>query len=407
VDIDAFESSALGSVRMTPAGYHAFFPHPIPREVAYEPSTVKKLTDATAALHRLAGATRLLPSPDILMGPYVRIEAVLSSKIEGTQTSVGQLLLFEAGDPDEQPEGDLREVVNYTHALDHALESLERLPDREVVSASGSDAARPLSLRLLRETHEILLSGVRGEGLTPGEFRRSQNWIGPPGSTLSTAKFVPPPVDEMNKALTDFEAFLHEDELPTLVSLALIHYQFETIHPFLDGNGRIGRLLVPLVLVERGVLERPMLYLSAFFERHRTTYYRLLFETSATGDLTPWINFFLDGVTLQSKDAEERTVVLVDLQRDIREELLNDRATNTTLRLAESLLDRPYVTAKRVQQQLEVTAPTAQKAIDALVDHEILMEITGQKRNRMYLSPRIMDAVYGTFERQQSSAESA
>lgn len=389
MDIDAFQPNRLGSVRKTLEGYHAFFPQPIPREIQYEPSTVKKLTDATAALHRLAGATRLLPSPDILMGPYVRIEAVLSSKIEGTQTSVGELLLFEAEDPDEQPEGDLREVVNYTRALDYALGTLERLP---------------LSLRLLRETHAILLSGVRGEGLTPGEFRRSQNWIGPPGSSLATAKFVPPPVDEMNAAMNDLEAFLHEDEMPNLVALALVHYQFETIHPFLDGNGRIGRLLVPLALVERGVLERPMLYLSAFFERHRTRYYQLLFETSATGDLTPWVNFFLDGVTHQSRDAEERTVMLVDLQRDIREELLNDRATNTTLRLAESLPDRPYVTAKRVQKQFDVTAPTAQKAIDALVDHDILTEITGQKRNRMYLSPRIMDAVYGSVGRENEPA---
>jgi Fic family protein len=211
----------------------------------------------------------------------------------------------------------------------------------------------------------------------------------------------------MKDALSDLEAFLHEHEMPNLVALALVHYQFETIHPFLDGNGRIGRLLVPLALVERGVLERPMLYLSAFFERHRTRYYQLLFETSATGNLTPWVNFFLDGVARQSRDAEERTVMLVDLQRDIREELLNDRATNTTLRLAESLLDRPYVTAKRVQKQFDVTAPTAQKAIDALVEHRILTEITGQKRNRMYLSPGIMDAVYGSVGSEESTTEPA
>jgi Fic family protein len=393
VDLSAFQPNDLGTVRKTLEGCYAYFPKRIPREISYDASTVKKLTDATAALHRLAGATRLLPSPDILMGPYIRIEAVLSSRIEGTQTSVGELLLFEAEDPGErQPEGDLREVVNYTRALDYSLDNLKRLP---------------LSLRLIRETHAILLSGVRGEGLTPGEFRRSQNWIGPPGSTLSTAKFVPPPVDEMMDALGDLEAFLHEDEMPNLVALALVHYQFETIHPFLDGNGRIGRLLVPLALVERGVIERPMLYLSAYFERYRSRYYHLLFETSATGDLTPWINFFLDGVTHQSRDAEERTVLLVDLQRGIREELYEDRATNTTLRLAESLLDRPYVTAKRVQQQFEVTAPTAQKAIDALVDHGILTEITGHKRNRMYLSPKIMEAVYGAVGQDEEAAPTA
>ncbi|MEX1163423.1 MAG: Fic family protein [Nitriliruptor sp.] len=381
MDVEAFTSDRLGAVRKTIDGHHAFHPGPVPREVDYDATTVNKLTEATAAVHRLAGVSRLLPSPDILMGPYVRIEAVLSSKIEGTQTSVGELLLFEADhDVNVPPEGDLREVVNYTHALDHALRALDRLP---------------LSLRLIRETHAILMSGVRGEAMTPGEFRRTQNWIGPPGSTLTSAKFVPPPVDAMHEALADLERFLHEHQLPNLVALALAHYQFETIHPFLDGNGRIGRLLVPLALCERGVLERPMLYLSAYFERHRSQYYHLLFETSATGDPTPWINFFLDGVAHQSRDAEERTVRLVDLQRDIREELLTARVTNTTVRLAESLLDRPYVTAKRLTGQLNVTLPTAQKAIDALVDQDILTEVTGKKRNRVYLSPRIMDAVYG------------
>ena len=381
MDLGAFTSDRLGAVRMTIDGYHAFFPAPVPRELDYDATTVKKLTEATAAVHRLAGASRLLPSPEILMGPYVRLEAVLSSKIEGTQTSVGELLLFEADAyAAVPPEGDLLEVVNYTRALDHALAALDRLP---------------LSLRLLRETHAILMSGVRGEAMTPGEFRRSQNWIGPPGSTLQTARFVPPPVEAMHDALADLERFLHEDELPNLIALALAHYQFETIHPFLDGNGRIGRLLVPLALCQRGVLARPMLYLSAYFERHRSRYYHLLFETSATGDPIPWINFFLDGVAHQALDAEERTVTLVDLQRDIREDLLAVRVTNTTLRLAESLLDRPYVTAKRVTREFGVTAPTAQKAIDSLVDQGILTEVTGQKRNRVYLSPRIMDAVYG------------
>ncbi len=381
MDLDAFTSDALGAPRKTLEGYHAFFPASIPREIQYEASTVGKLADATAALHRLAGASRLLPSPEILMGPYVRIEAVLSSKIEGTQTSVNELLLFEAEDHDPtEARGDMREVVNHTRALNFAMDRLTELP---------------LSLRLLRETHGILLDGVRGETQTPGEFRTSQNWIGPPGCTLESATFVPPPVDAMKDALSDLEQFLHEDSMPDLVALAIAHYQFETIHPFLDGNGRIGRLLIPLALCQRGVLEQPMLYLSAYFERHRTRYYDLLFSTSATGDLTPWLDFFLDGVQQQSVDAEERTVRLVDLQRSIREELLEHNATNTTLRLAESLLDRPYVTAKRVTQVYDVTFPTAQKAIDALVDHGILEEITGQKRNRMYASPRLLAAVYG------------
>jgi Fic family protein len=389
VDLDASTSDRLGAVRRTVDGYHAFFPSPVPRELDYDATTVRKLTEATAALHRLAGVSRLLPSPEILMGPYVRLEAVLSSKIEGTQTSVDDLPRFEADDHgDAATEGDLGEVVNYTRALGHALKALDRFP---------------LSLRLLREAHAILMSGVRGDARTPGEFRRSQNWIGPPGSTLQTARLVPPPVDAMNDALADLERFLHDDELPNLVALALAHHQFEAIRPFLGGNGRIGRLLVPLALCQRGVLERPMLYLSAYLERHRSRYYHLLVETSATGDPIPWINFFLDGVAQQSRDAEERSVTLVDLQREIREELLAAKVTHTTVRLAESLLDRPYVTAKRVTRQFDVTPPTAQKAIDSLVDQGILTEVTGQKRNRVYLSPRIMDAVYGATDQTTST----
>ena len=388
MDLDASTSDRLGAVRRTVDGYHAFFPSPVPRELDYDATTVRKLTEATAALHRLAGVSRLLPSPEILMGPYVRLEAVLSSKIEGTQTSVDDLPRFEADDHgDAATEGDLGEVVNYTRALGHALKALDRFP---------------LSLRLLREAHAILMSGVRGDARTPGEFRRSQNWIGPPGSTLQTARLVPPPVDAMNDALADLERFLHDDELPNLVALALAHHQFEAIRPFLGGNGRIGRLLVPLALCQRGVLERPMLYLSAYLERHRSRYYHLLVETSATGDPIPWINFFLDGVAQQSRDAEERSVTLVDLQREIREELLAAKVTHTTVRLAESLLDRPYVTAKRVTRQFDVTPPTVQKAIDSLVDQGILTEVTGKKRNRVYLSPKIMDAAYGTTGEQTS-----
>ncbi len=273
------------------------------------------------------------------------------------------------------------EAVNYTRALDHALTALDHLPCR---------------LRLLRETHAILMSGGSRRDDDPGEFRRSQNWIGPPGSTLQTARLVPPPVEAMNDALTDLERFLHEDEQPNLVVLAPAHYQFEAIHPFLDGNDRIGRLLVPLALCQRGVLERPMLYLSAYFERHRSRYDHLLLETTATGDPTPWITFLLDGVTRQSRDAQERTVSLVDLQREIRDELLAAKVTDTTLRLAKSLLDGPYVTAKRITRQFQVTPPTAQKAIGSLVDQGILTEVTGRKRNRVYLPPRNMEAAYGT-----------
>ena len=378
MDLTAFTPNSLGRVCKTLEGYHAYFPEPVPRTVTYSNQTVQRLTDATAALHRLAGVSRLLPTPELLMGPYIRLEAVLSSKIEGTQTNVGDLLEAELS---EAPvEGDAREVLNYARAMQIALTRLSELP---------------LSLRLIRETHATLMDGVRGASQTPGEFRTTQNWIGLPGSTLSTATFVPPPPSELSVLLADLERFLHERELPTLIALALAHYQFETIHPFVDGNGRIGRLLVPLVLCERQILDRPLLYLSAFFERRRAQYYSLLFSTSATGDVTPWIDFFLEGVATQARDAEERTVRLVDLQQELREELLADRCSVTVVRLAEQLLDSPYLDSRSVQRTLGVTAPTANKAIGALVRRGILVEMTGQRRNRRYLSHRVFEAAYG------------
>lgn len=380
MDRAAFTSTALGRVRRTLEGYDAFYPAPIPRSIDYSSRTVNKLADAVAAVHRLAGASRLLPSPDILMAPYIRLEAVLSSKIEGTQTTLGELLLFEAEEDEETAVGDVREVLNYIRALNNAM---NRLP------------TFPLSRRLIRETHATLMKGVRGETMTPGEFRRSQNWIGPRGSTLQTARFVPPPVDAMNESLDDFENFLHERDLPDLIVLALAHYQFETIHPFLDGNGRVGRLLVPLVLADRGILQKPMLYLSVYFEQRREEYVDLLFTTSTGGDLEPWLNFFLDGVTLQSKDAEDRTVRLVDFQQQTRDELMQAGATMTTMRLAEGLLAQPYITARNVERRLGVTFPTAQKAISSLVERGVLEETTGQSRNRVYHSPRVFEVAYG------------
>lgn len=367
-----------GELRRTLEGYNAFHPAPLPRSLEYPEETVNRLTDATAAVHRLAGASRLLPSPEILMGPYIRIEAVLSSKIEGTRTTMGELLLFEVQERAEQ-EGDVREVANYVRALDHAIARLGDLP---------------ISNRLINESHAILLSGVRGEHGTPGEFRTTQNWIGSPGSTIEAAAFVPPPPDEVSEAMADLERFIHDRTLPDLVAIALMHYQFETIHPFVDGNGRVGRLMIPLMMIERQILDRPVLYLSAYFERHRSRYYELLDETRHTGDPFPWLDFFLDGISEFARDAEDRTVQLVDLQQRVRGELLEERATPTALRLAELLLDRPYVTAPVVKDQLNVTFPTAQNAIEDLQQRGILEEVTGQRRNRIYVAPAILSIVY-------------
>lgn len=261
----------------------------------------------------------------------------------------------------------------------------------------------PISVRLLREMHGCLLDGVRGQHRLPGELRSSPVWLG--GSTLNDAVFVPPPPHEMQTALTDLERFLHEDNLPLLVQLAIAHYQFEVIHPFLDGNGRIGRLLIPLMLIVRGALPQPLLYLSAYFEQHRSEYYDLLLVTSQTGDLMPWLAFFLRGVRRQARDSEERTVRLVELQHQLRNELLDDGRPNSVIRLAEQLFANPVVTAARVEELIGVTRPTAHAAIEALVERGDLVETTGRERHRIYEAPAIFEAVYGAVEVPNSTTE--
>lgn len=387
-----FPSTPRGEARKVPGqGYWAYYPATLPRSLDYTDQLVRLLDDATAALHRLAGVGRLLPNPNLLIAPYVRLEAVLSSRIEGTESEVTDLLRFEAGDEESIAElrDDVQEVRNYITALDHGIERLV--------------GGFPLSLRLLRETHERLMSGVRGGHATPGEFRRSPNWIG--GSSPTDATFVPPPVDAMRPALDDFEQFLHETSLPLLVHLAIAHYQFEVIHPFLDGNGRVGRLMIPLVLIERGVLPQPLLYLSAYFERHRSRYYDLLLQTSRTGELEPWISFFLRAVSAQATDAEERTVRLVELQSMMRNQLLDQKASVTVVRTAELLFNTPYVSATSLGDALQVTFPTAQSAIDHLVERGDLVETTGRKRNRFYFAQGIFEAVYGATEKPSEELE--
>jgi Fic family protein len=311
------------------------------------------------------------------------LEAVLSSRIEGTKTDVSQLLRFEAGQvPGGEDADDAQEVGNYVVAMEHGLRR----------AAEGF----PVSIRLLREMHGLLLSGVRGQHRRPGDLRESPVWIG--GSTLDNAAFVPPPPDVMGEALADLERFLHETDMPLMVQLALAHYQFEAIHPFLDGNGRIGRLLIPVVLVLRGALTQPLLYLSAYFEQYRTQYYDHLLAISQQGDLTPWIDFFLRGIRQQARDAEERTVRLVELQTKLRSDLLEEGRPNSVVRLAEHLFSVPIVTAARAEHLLDVTRPTAQAAIDALVERGELEETTGRERNRIYEASRILEAVYGSIE---------
>jgi Fic family protein len=387
---DAFTSTERGRVRKAPEGYWAFYPAEVPRRLQLSDEVIKLLDEATGAVHRLGGVGRLIPNPHLLIGPHLRLEAVLSSRIEGTKTDVSELLRFEAGQvPPGEAADDATEVRNYIVAMEHGL---ARVRD-----------GFPLSIRLFREMHERLLQGVRGQHRRPGELRNSPVWLG--GSTLDDAVFVPPPPDEMSHALSDLERFLHETNLPLLIQLAVAHYQFEVIHPFLDGNGRIGRLMIPLMLVLRRALPQPLLYLSAFLEQHRSEYYDHLLFTSQKGDLMPWIAFFLRGVRQQSRDSEERTVRLVELQHQLRNELLDEGRPNSVVRLAAQLFAVPVVTAPRVEAMLDVTRPTAQAAIDALVERGDLTEITGRARGRVYEARAIYEAVYGPVSVEASSVQ--
>lgn len=389
---ESFKSTDRGRVLRTLEGYWAFHPEPLPRQLDLDAEAVGLLDDATAAVNRLGGVGLLLPNPHLLIGPHLRIEAVLSSRIEGTQTDVPQLLRLEADAavPPEQA-ADAREVVNYIVALEHGL---TRVRD-----------GFPVSVRLMREMHERLLSGVRGRHRRPGELRKSPVWIG--GDTLNNAVFVPPPPDTMPDALQDLENFIHEQPMPLLAQIALAHYQFEAIHPFLDGNGRLGRILIPLLLVERGVLPEPLLYLSAYFEQNRSEYYDLLLRTSQQGDLMPWLKFFLRGVRRQAQDAERRTHRLVRLQSDLRTQLLQEGRPASVLRLAEHLLAHPLVNARTAARLIDATVPTANAAIRALVERGDLEETSGRERYRLYMAPRIFEAAYGPVESEQEEKDSA
>ena len=374
MDTALFKNSPSGKLVRATGRYWAFVPTPLPPSLEWDAVLVSQISKADLAVGTLSGIGETLPNPHLLIYPFIRREAVLSSRIEGTQSSLSDLLLFEATKVEKQR--DVREVQNYVRAIEYGLKRLDELP---------------LSLRLIRELHGILMERVRGEHATRGEFRQSQNWIGPPGCSLNEASFVPPPVPEMQDALDQLEKFLHADtDLPPLVQLALIHYQFETIHPFLDGNGRIGRLLITLFLCERGILTKPLLYLSAFFERHRREYYERLLQVSQKGAWGQWIQFFLQAVVNQSSDAVQRSRRLLDLHQDYHRTSLEKHLPPTAGQLIELILMRPVLNLRIAQELLGVTFPTAQKAIRVLEDEGILVEITGGKRNKTYAAEEIL-----------------
>lgn len=373
-----FSDRKTGRLVNTPQGFQAFVPDPLPPPFDLDMGLALSLSRADTALSELSGLGSQLPNPHLLIAPYVRREAVLSSRIEGTKATLSDLLIDEidAGHAKGPEADDIREVRNYVHALEHGI---ARLPEF------------PLSLRLIREIHAKLMTGVRGDHATPGEFRRSQNWIGPAGSTPATATFVPPPVDAMTECLGDWEKFLHaRDAMPDLIQCAMIHAQFETIHPFLDGNGRVGRLLITLFLMERQRLSRPLLYLSAFIDAHRNDYYELLQRVHTHGDWASWVRFFLQGVTEIATEAGRQARELHRLREEYRT-LLRDKPN--ALGLIDDLFVNPYITVGRAAKVLKKTHPTARAAISVLEERGTLGEVTGQSWGRIYVCRPILDAI--------------
>jgi Fic family protein len=377
MNLSNFTDKKHGEIVFTLQGYHAYVPDNLPPDIVASWDLTHKISIADRALSELAGATRNLPNPHLFINSFLRREAVLSSRIEGTQASLSDLFFFEAAD-EKQKESDVQEVINYVKALNYGIERLNDLP---------------LSVRLLCEIHEKLMSGVRGNEsrLTPGEVRRSQNWIGKAGSSLLEATYIPPPAEEMKNCLGELEKYFHaESHLPPLVRLALIHYQFEAIHPFLDGNGRIGRLLITLLLIKEQLLPQPILYLSAFFERNRERYYELLLGVSQKGVWQEWIEYFLQGVAEESKDAVIRANSVIDLWTTYRQKLQNERHSVSTLTLLDEIVKTPVMTYTKARNILGVTNRAARQNVDKLVEIGLLKEVTDRERYKIFVATEII-----------------
>ena len=351
----------------------AFVPAPLPPRppIDWTPELRSKFDQAWLSLGRLDSVSTLLPDTSLFLSMYVRKEAVLSSMIEGTQSSLSDLLLFELDQEPGVPLDDVREVSNYVAALDHGLRLLQE--------------GLPLSLRLFREIHGVLLSKGRGSNQAPGEFRRSQNWIG--GTRPGNAAFVPPPAEEVLECMGKLELFLHDQPEPTpvLLKAALAHVQFETIHPFLDGNGRLGRLLITLLLCEPKVLREPMLYLSLYFKMHRQYYYELLSNVRLTGDWEAWLDFFAEAVIVTASQAVETAQQLLDLSNRDRDKISGlGRAAASTLQIHRALMEQPIATSSSLAEKTGITPATVNKSLGHLEQLGIVKELTAQKRNRLF-----------------------
>ena len=336
---------------------------------------IRSLSSADQLIGRLSGEGKQLPNPHLLIRPFVSQEAVLSSRIEGTQATLGELLANDAGASVNRSPDDLKEVGNYVKAMEYGIERLKTLP---------------LSLRLVREIHEVLMEGVRGDYATPGQFRTSQNWIGPAGCTLQNASYIPPSPDVLMECLGQWEQFLHITDVPPLIQAGMLHYQFEAIHPFLDGNGRIGRLLIILFLVERNILTTPMLYLSAFFEATRSEYYHRLSAVTQNSEWQPWLEYFLNGIARMSEDVLDRAERINTLLQAWRKKTAGQKPKVLPDAIS-FLAENPFWTVKKMAQRLNVAYTTAQRAINVLAENNIVSQTDNAQRDRLFCAKAIME----------------
>lgn len=356
-----------------PGGYRAFVPKPLPVDpaIAIDYQLADLLSEANRALGRLDGSAEILPNPDLFVAMYVRKEAIMSSQIEGTQASLEDVLSYEAISERRELSTSVREVINHIDAMNEGIEKLKALP---------------IGGRLLKELHQILMRGVRGKEKSPGEFRKSQNWIGPPGCDVFDATFVPPPENKVGKAMSDLEKYLKNDtSTPILIKCGLVHAQFETIHPFLDGNGRLGRLLMTLLLCEQQVIARPLLYLSAYYKQHRGEYYDQLQKVRDTGDWESWLKFFLKGIWSVSEEAFATARQILAMREEHRERILEKvHSPAKGLILLDHLFEGPMVDINEIARRLRVTYPAASNLVKDLQEQGLLREVTGQRRNRLF-----------------------
>jgi Fic family protein len=380
MDPNDFRAPQVGRVVQTQKGYYAFIPAHLPPDLVWSLPLISALSDAERSLSRLATMASTFPFPQLLTQPFMRREAVLSSRIEGTRATLAELYAYESAQLTFiESNDDVHEVHNYVTALDYGLERLKTLP---------------ISLRLIREIHEKLMQDVRGGNLTPGEFRRTQNWIGPAGSTIMTATYVPLPVDEMHQALGDLEKFIHAGtDTPVLARAAMIHYQFEALHPFLDGNGRVGRLLIALLFAEWNLLPQPLLNLSVYFERYRQEYYNHLLAVSQRGEWDTWLRFFIRGVSAQAQDSLTRMERLQSIRSKYQPLVESEKNSERMAAVIDFLFGRPIFNTRQLADSLNMPFKTARQYIDKLVRAGIVREMTGYARNQIYRADDIFSAL--------------